>query len=462
MKRIEADVVVVGGGIAGFVAALEVATAGGKVVLLEKLAEIGGSTARSGGCFAFAGTDLQRAHGIPDSADLLFRDLREVGQDENDEALVRLYADNQLDAYAWLRARGAGFSPAIEASSGQSVPRVHTTDPADLVRRLAALCRGTGRVELLRETAARRLVRDTASGRVTTVLAGRNGEAWEVKASRGVVLCSGGFSRNRALIHRFVPHYDAALVNGGVGNTGDGLLMAWQIGADFRDMAYIKGTFGKHPTDETNDHSCACVYKGAIAVNQDGRRFVNESLSYKLLGDACLQQPYASAFQIFDQDIFESGDNRVRILDFERRLEDGLMLQAGSLEELARAIEVPAEALAATVARYNSYVDAGDDPEFGRRHLVHHHGALRRIERPPFYAYPSTTVVFGTYCGLRVDTAMRVIDVFDDAIDGLFAAGEVVGGFHGAAYMTGSALGKAVIFARAAAASAIAAAPAHA
>jgi fumarate reductase flavoprotein subunit len=100
-------------------------------------------------------------------------------------------------------------------------------------------------------------------------------------------------------------------------------------------------------------------------------------------------------------------------------------------------------------------VDEGHDPEFEREALVHHHGKLRRIEQAPFYAYPSTAAVFGTYCGLRVDAGMRVIDVFDAPIRGLYAAGEVLGGFHGGAYMTGSALGKAVVFGRIAARTAL-------
>ena len=111
----------------------------------------------------------------------------------------------------------------------------------------------------------------------------------------------------------------------------------------------------------------------------------------------------------------------------------------------------------ATVAQYNSYVEAGYDPDFGRKHLVHQHGKLVRIEQAPFYAYPSTAAVFGTYCGLRVDTELRVLDVFGEPIAGLYAAGEIVGGLHGGAYMTGSALGKAAIFGRVAARSATAA-----
>lgn len=444
-----ADLVIVGGGAAGFAAALTAAEAGLEVILLEKLAQTGGSSAMSGGCLAFAGTDLQRTHGVEDTPDLLFQDLREVGKFENDEALVRLYADQQLAAYAWLRRCGVEFSPTLEAASGQSARRVHSVDPADMVRQLAANALATGRLRLLTGLAATGLVRE-AGGRVTAVRTG--GSPALIEARRGVLLASGGFCRNPELVHLFAPHYDEAVFVGGAGSTGDGLRMAWKLGADLRDMAYIKGTYGKHPTDETNDHSLQAVYKGAIAVNQNGDRYVDESLSYKLLGDACMAQPYHTTYQILDQDIFDSGDDRVRIFDFGRRLEEGLFVVADTLADLATRLEIDPERLAATVERYNGFVDAGADTDFGRAHLVHRHGSLRRIERGPFYAYPSTAVVFGTYCGLRVDTSMRVIDVDGDPIDGLFAAGEVMGGFHGAAYMTGSALGKAVVFGRHAAA----------
>lgn len=451
MLQRDAELVVVGGGLAGVAATLEAVEAGIDVLLLEKMGDTGGSSAMSGGCLAFAGTDLQRAQGIEDSDELLFRDLREVGELENDERIVRAYVANQRDTYEWMRRKGAEFSPVIEASSGQSVPRVHTVDPADLVRLLERLARATQRVEVLTGTTVRRLRRRSTEGRVEGVIAERRGEGLTITSRRGVILTCGGFSRNPELIHRFAPGYEKSILIGGEGNVGDGLRMAWQVGADFRDMAYIKGTFGKHPVDTTNPHPCLAVYKGAIAVNQDGRRFADESISYKLLGDACLRQPSGCAYQILDQGIFEQGENQVRILDFERRLEDGLMIKAGSLEQLAPIIEVPPDALRRTVAEYNGFVDAGHDPQFGRKHLVHKYGALRRIERPPFYAYPSTTAVVSTYCGLCIDEAMRVIDVFGQPIEGLFAAGEIVGGLHGRAYMTGSALAKAAIFGRIAA-----------
>ena len=453
--RIDTQLLVIGGGLAGFAAALEAAEAGASVLLIEKQGEIGGSSAMSGGCLAFAGTDMQREQGIADNGELLFKDLREVGQMENDEALVRAYVDNQLATYEWLRARGVNFLPALEASSGQSVPRVHNVDPADMVRALATRCEASGRVKVMLNTAAERLLVNESSGRVEGAeVRGAEG-AFDIRARADVILASGGFCRNAELVHRFAPQYDHAFFIGGAGNVGDGLKMAWKLGADLRDMAYIKGTYGKHPVDETNNHSLLAVYKGAIAVNQEGRRYVDESLSYKLLGDACMQQSDGSTYQIFDQPIFDSGDNRVRILDIERRMEEGLMYKADSLEALAQMLEMPAGVLCGTVDDYNAGVDAGHDAAFGRRALVHKHGKLRRIEQGPFYAYPSTAAVFGTYCGLAIDAGMHVLDVYGERIPGLLAAGEVVGGFHGGAYMTGSALGKAAIFGRIAARTAL-------
>lgn len=448
---VRTGLLVVGGGLAGFCAALQAAQDGLEVLLIEKLADTGGSSAMSGGCLAFAGTDLQAAQGVADSAELLAQDLTEVGRHEADPALVSAYVQHQLATYEWLKAQGVRFSPVIETSSGQSVPRVHTVDPADTVRQLRAQAQASGRVQLRTGTRALRLLRESETAPMHGVLAaGPEGE-FEIHARHGVLLASGGFGRDAELVHRFAPHYANAVFVGGEGNVGDGLRMAWKLGADVRDMAYIKGTYGKHPVDELNHHSCLAVYKGAIAVNEHGKRFVDESISYKLLGDAVMAQPHHSSYQIFDQAIFEQGDDRVRILDFGRRMEEGLILHAPTLEALARQLEIDATTLQATVDRYNGYVDAGEDPDFGRKHLVHKHGALVKIERGPFYAYPSTAAVFGTYCGLRVDAAMRVIDVFDQPIEGLYAAGEVMGGFHGGAYMTGSALGKAAVFGRLAA-----------
>ena len=131
---LESDIVIVGGGAAGFSAALRASELGFSVTVLEKTGEPGGSSAKSGGCLAFAGTDIQKACGIEDSPELLERDLVDVGKGENDPDLVRAYIDAQLAVYEWLKAAGVRFSPVVEAASGQSAKRAHNVDPADMVR----------------------------------------------------------------------------------------------------------------------------------------------------------------------------------------------------------------------------------------------------------------------------------------------------------------------------------------
>ena len=191
------DVLVIGGGAAGWSAALAARQQGLSVTLLEKLGESGGSSVLSGGCLAFAGTDLQAANGIADSAELLFEDLREVGEHRNDEALVRTYCDTQLETYEWLKSAGVRFSPVIETASGQSVPRVHL-DPADMVRQLAAAATG---VDYRPDCAAQSLIQD-GDGRVTGVRSS-GGDI----PSNHVIIASGGFAKNPDLIALHAPHY---------------------------------------------------------------------------------------------------------------------------------------------------------------------------------------------------------------------------------------------------------------
>ncbi|MGE0226533.1 MAG: flavocytochrome c [Acetobacteraceae bacterium] len=451
--KTEADLVIVGAGGAGLVAALTAADAGADVLLLEKMPVPGGSSRICGGLLAFAGTDIQQAHGIEDSSELLFQDLMEVGRHENDPAIVGAYTDNQLDTYRWLCGQGVQFASRPDASSGQSVPRCHVVDPDAMIGVLAANARRRPNITFVTGVSAKRLLR--TGNRVTGVRVEHDGATMDVTARKAVLLTSGGFTRNAELLKTFVPKQAKAWVSGGEGNTGDGLLMAWQMGANIRDVAYIQGTFGKHPTNHTCRHSLLAVYKGAIAVNQQARRFVDESLSYKLLGTASLEQDGDYTWQIFDQPIYDAHEEEVSIFDVRHRHADGMLIEATALDELAARTGLNATALKETVARYNANVRAGGDPDFHRRHLVHNHGTLVPIETPPFYAHASTAALYGTYCGVTVDPSMQVLDVFGEPILGLRAAGEIVAGFHGAAYMTGSALGKAVIFGRLAARAAL-------
>ncbi len=451
----EVDLLVVGGGLAGYSAALEAATRGAQVLLVEKEARTGGATVLSGGSFAFADTPLQRARGIQDSPGRLYEDLRRAGGQVNDESLVRAYVAGQREAFDWLAGMGATFERLFVAS-GQTVPRGHSRNARDVLDIVERHAQASGRVTTRLGVAARRLMRDGAAGRITGVRAEAQGRALEIRARHGVVLATGGFSRSEPLLALFAPNQAGAQRMGGPGNTGDGLLMAWQLGAGMRDMGFIKGTFGNHTSAGPEDHFLLFpMYAGGIIVNSAARRYVDESLSYKLLGDACLRQPGCIGYQIFDQPVFERGQPGIPTMDFQADLDAGRVVRAPTLAALAVLLGLDAPALQATVDEYNRFVSRGRDEAFGRASLCNGYGSLVPIGAPPFYAFASKSVVLATYCGLAVDDGMRVRDVFAAPIEGLFAAGGAIGGFHGQTYMTGTANGKAVIFGRIAARTAL-------
>lgn len=449
------DLLVVGGGLAGYCAALEAASRGAEVMLVEKEGKTGGATILSGGSFAFAGTPLQVHHGVDDSDERLYDDLRRVGGNENDDALVRAYVSHQREAYDWLALLGVRFERLFIAS-GQTVPRGHSRNAREVLDVVEQRARETGRVTTKLNTSARRLIRDEATGAVTGALVEHAGLEKTIHARRGVVIATGGFSRSESLLKLFAPQQALAQRMGGAGNTGDGLLMAWRLGAGFRDMGHIKGTFGNHVSAGPEDHFLLFpMYAGAIIVNSASKRFVDESLSYKLIGDACIRQPGAVGYQVFDRPIFERGVPGVPSMDFQADLEAGRVVKADTLAQLAAMFGLEPTALQATVERYNAMVNQGYDEAFGRDGLCNHFGKLATIGTAPFYGFAAKSVVLATYCGLTVDARMNVRDVYGASIPGLYAAGGCIGGFHGQAYMTGTANGKATIFGRIAARSAL-------
>ena len=438
-------VLVLGSGLAGCAALLAAAEAGQFAVMLEKTSEIGGSTVKSAGLSAFAGTAEQQKQGIADSVELLRKDLLEVGKHRNDERLVDLYCEHQLDTYQWLTQHGVTYGD-VHAASGQSAPRSHPTDTTAM---LIHLLKAAGRLgaRLVMDTPAERLVRE--GGRVVGVEV-RTADGSRRVLADAVVVATGGFARSPELLARFAPQMEHALRAGGAGCEGDGLLMAWQLGAGVVDTPYIKATYGHfhemHPDEDGT--GILAVYKGAIAVNRQGRRFVDESLNYKAIGDRALAQPGVTTFQVFDSRVLASSSDEVPIYDFAGRASSGLLVRADTVAELETQLGLPPDSLVATVEDYNRAIRDGSPDPLGRQHLSGSVGAPFPLEQPPFFAHPSGSVVLATYCGLTVNTDLRVLDVFGEPIERLYAAGEVIGGFHGAGYMTGTSIGKAGIFGR--------------
>ncbi|RHW39366.1 flavocytochrome c [Lysinibacillus yapensis] len=447
------SVIIVGAGMAGLCAALEAGINNAKVLVLEKEPAIGGSSLLSGRFMAFAGTDLQKKNNLIDSTEQLIRDMLEVGQGKNEKHLVEAYGQHQLDTYNWLVDKGVEFD-AVRAASGHSVPRGHTIIPIQAITTLYNKCIETGNVTFTLEASVKRLRKNT-EGRISVVMYEKDGLEYFAKAIHGVLLTCGGFSKSEEMLQHFAPQLNAALRIGGKGNVGDGIKLAWEHGAWVRDLPYLQGTYGFHPTASGEKKSQAHVfYKGAIIVNKLGRRFVNESISYKLIGTEALKQPDNISYQIWDQNIMNESVPGDALYDFDNLFALGLIEKADTLEELANIIKVPEKNLKETVSQYNQGIQNGTDKEFGRSTLTHTFGEPKSISQAPFYAMVTTTAMLATYAGLAVNAAAQVLNAFDEPIEGLYAAGEIVGGFHGAGYMTGSSLGKAAIFGRIAARSA--------
>lgn len=446
MESTTFDLLVIGAGIAGLTAATAASESGLDVAIVEKTEDIGGSSAMSGGWFAFTGTSEQETAEIRDSREQFLQDLLEVGAYRNDPGLLEAYLDNQLETYQWLKDHGVEFGQ-VEISSGQSAPRGHSTRIREVLRELHSHFEGLGgRTHYGHRV--RSLLRDR-EGRVTGVeIETANGPVL-MKSRRGVVIASGGFSRSSDLLATFAPEQLAAIPYGGRGNTGDGLRMAWKIGAGMADMSSISGTYGSHPDTTDEQHELlTSFYLGGIIVNAEGERFVDESLDYKTLGSAVLTQPDAMAFQVFDAPVRAKSQRGIALKDMDTLEDLGHIFRADTLPELAELAGIPADALLTSVQRYNLVATGQIADELGRTHLCNGVGALGALETGPFYAYPAKTLMTTTYGGLTITPQGQVTDVDGEVIDGLYAIGEATGGFHGAAYMTGTSLGKGAVFGR--------------
>ncbi len=461
----EADVVIVGAGAAGLAAGIEAAGIGAKTLVFEKRPGLfDSSTALSCGMFAFAGTETQRQQGIIDSNESFYADIVNVGGNKNDTELVRAYVDNQLAAYHWLEELGARWSKVVSAASGMSHPRGHSTDPEELIHILKRTADRCG-VEFVVGAKANRLIANE-QGRVEGVsveITDGAQRTLNALAHKGVILTTGGFARNVKMLTSINQGFEKVAVTAGLGHHGDGHRMAEALGAYMKDMAYVKPSFELHVEGSSAGEILLMFCLGAVIVNSEGKRFVNESISYKDIGMASLNQSESLGFQIFDQKIFNLGVEKSREVSqwmqpkyFALGLDQARikLLKTGStVEELADKLHIPRRELVATIQTYNRYVDASDDPEFGRRTLSGNVGKPLKIDQPPFHGFATKSHFLATYAGVAVDRNMKVLGR-QGGIAGLYAAGEVIGGFHGSSYHTGTALGKAVVFGRIAGANA--------
>lgn len=426
------DVVVIGGGMAGLCTAVEASQNGAKVILLEAFAATGGNSALSTAWFNAADSPIQRKLGIKDSAEDFYKDSMEISGNRRDPAITRVVADESRGTIEWLMKRGIVFLDVAEPAMGSPKPRAIQADGygKKVMTTLADLCKKQG-VEILTRSRALNLYRENRGGveRVAGVEAEIKGKKVHIGAS-AVVLTTGGFMNNKKLVDRFCPQWSKTLVSGTPTNVGDGLIMADVEGADAINLDRALVT----PTLEVKTKSyltSGALSGGAILVNEKGERFTDELKGYTEVSLEMLKQK--KVYEIMVE------KNHPKVTTF---IEKKILTRGENIEDLAQKIGVNAANLGETVSVFNQATAGKAKDPFGRQ-------VFRERLEPPLYAMQVLPVLLLTLGGIKIDTNARVMNIRDEAVlQGLFAAGEAVGGYIDYGYRTGDSLMYCAVFGR--------------
>ena len=434
----QADVVVIGAGGAGMAAAVEAHDDGAKVILLEKMAMVGGNTIRATGGINACGTPQQAKLGIKDSCDLMFMDGIKGGHYLNNPQLLHVLTVKSADAVAWLIKLGGDFND-VGIMGGSSVKRTHRPTGGaavgpEVVKTLYNAVQER-KIDLRTNTKVLALVQDKKTGAITGVKVRdeENKKDYTIKA-KAVVNAAGGFGANNAMVAHYVPKLKGFATTNQPGATGDGIVFSQKVGADFVDMDQIQA----HPTVvETNGTLVTEAVRGngAILVNTKGQRFINELQTRDVVSAAVLKQPTAHAFLLFDDKVRKS------LKAIESYVKSGIVLEGKTPEEIAQKIGAPADALKATLAAYKSGFEAKKDA-LGRADME------SANDQAPYYAIRITPAVHHTMGGVKINTKAEVINTKGKVIPGYFAAGEVTGGVHGGNRLGGNAQADIIVFGR--------------
>ena len=442
------DLIVVGSGAVALAAAVSASDEGLKnILVVEKEPIIGGSSAISGGAVAVSQTEFQRQQGVYDTDERFFNDLMKCGGYANDPSLVKTLVSGIRQQYDWIISKG--LSPMkLMAASGMSLPRSHMFNSGLLIQLFREELSSRG---IRIKTGCRAMELLQHNGRVVGVLVTHCGKSFFLQSRKGVVLATGGFARNQALLSRYAPQMKKVKVVSGIGSNGDGFLMALNLGAYFVEGETVQASYGFTKNPSTIRDFSTIYYSGAIILNRGGNRFIDESLSYKTIGEASLKQPHPVTYIFFDESVRKIQMSR-RPVDhalwspFDRGLNPSYCFKGKSVYEVADKAGLNPARAEETVRKYNQSASEGIDRDYGRFSLSSGYGKLRALDRAPFYIMPSIAAIMGTYCGLKVDQFGRVLNKSNEPIAGLFAAGEIMGGVHGKNYITGTGLGKALVF----------------
>ena len=481
----DADVVVIGAGGAGMTAAMTAADAGQKVVILESQAMVGGNSARATGGMNAAKTvyqdenEFDQAAGVEktlataaekyadnetitalaktvseqwaayqanptgyfDSVELMELDTMVGGKGINDPELVKTLCEGTADAIDWLDENGITLHN-VSSFGGASVKRIHR--PVNEEGKVVSV--GAYMIPLLQENCEKRGIDIVLNTTVDTILTDANGAAVGVSGTdkdgntvvvnaKSVILATGGFGANLDMVTQYKPELAGFMTTNAAGAQGQGIEMATAIGAGTVDMDQIQ----IHPTVEAN--TAALITEGlrgdgAILVNANGERFVDEVGTRDVVSAAEIAQPGSYSWLIVDQAMADASSV------IQGYIKKGYTKTGATYEELAKELDVDPAAFANTMETWNGYVEAKNDPDFGRTSFAN------PLNNGPYYAIKVTAGVHHTMGGVTINSATEVLKEDGTVIPGLFAAGEVTGGVHGANRLGGTAVADFVVFGR--------------
>ncbi len=452
-----ADVAVVGGGGAGLAAALSALESGARqVVILEKLGYLGGSTQVSGGAFNAVDDKRQKAQGIVDSFPTFFEATMRGGHYVGNPELVHYLTYNSIGALEWLEKHGVKFKDKIGAATGSLGQRSHYgVEPAGwaythvLEERLAEY---GDRVKILTDTPAKSLI--VVKGAVKGVKAVYKGKQPVTVSAKSVVIATGGFGANvsfRQKVNTGV--WKSVKLDSHIGTTniyhaaqGDGLKLAQKAGADIIGLSDIQ----LHPNGTPGTglmQDIGTFGRNRIFINTNGDRFVSEGAARDTLCQAIFAQPGGQFWLVMNHLRYPDETKPDSFgLTMKDMLSLGRIKKADTLDELAALIKVPADHLTASIEEYNAVArNKGSKDRFG-------FSATNTDDAPmtegPWYACLKVPTVHHTMGGIHIDVNARALSKKGLPVKGLYAAGEVTGGIHGANRLGGNAIADVFTFGR--------------
>ena len=490
-STVDADVVVVGAGGAGMTAAITAAGEGKSVVILESQSMVGGNSVRATGGMNAGKTVYQDENefgesagvektlktaaekyadnetitalaktvseqwaayqanptGYFDSVELMELDTMIGGKGINDPELVETLCANSADAIDWLDEHGITLHN-VSSFGGASVKRIHRPVNAEgktvsvgsyMIPLLQENCEKAG-VKMMLDTTATEILTDANGAAVGVKATGASGETVTVNA-KAVVLASGGFGANLDMVVKYKPELKGFMTTNAAGIQGQGIEMAEAIGAATVDMDQIQ----IHPTVEAN--TAALITEGlrgdgAVLINAEGKRFIDEVGTRDVVSAAEIAQTGSYSWLVVDQAMVDASSV------IQGYIKKGYTVTGATYEELGKAMGVDAAAFAETMEKWNGYVEAKNDPDFGRTSFAN------PLNTAPYYAVKVTAGVHHTMGGLKINANTEVLNEKGEVIPGLFAAGEVTGGVHGANRLGGNAVADFTVFGRIAGAAA--------